>query len=146
MTLYCSNMIDPDLLKAFQATKFIVCTPQAEIVMRLGERCSEIDQLMITSDAASCAFITAWNPGSVRLLETANYAKQIQLIKEVQGRGYAFQHGRGVGEGSGWTPEPSILIIGIARQAAEELGRLFGQIAIVFVERGKSIELLWCLE
>ena len=139
-------MIDPDLLKAFQTTKFVVCAPQAEIVMRVGERCSDVDQLMIASDAASCAFITAWNPGCVRLLETSNCAKQNQLIQEVQDRGFTFLHGRGVGEGSGWTPEPSILIIGIARQTAKELGSLFGQIAIVFVERGKSVELLSCPE
>lgn len=114
--------------------------------MRVGQLCSELDQLMIASDAISCAFITAWNPGSVRLLEPANCAKQNQLIQEVRDRGFAFLHGRGVGEGSGWTPEPSILIIGIPRQTAKELGGLFGQIAIVFVERGKSVELLSCQE
>jgi Protein of unknown function (DUF3293) len=139
-------MIHPDLLRAFQSTKFIVCGPQTEIVMRVGERCSELDQLLMASDATSCAFITAWNPGSVRVFETANRVKQNQLIQEVQNRGYAFLHGRGVGEGSGWAPEPSILIIGIARQTAKELGRLFGQIAIVFVEQGKSVELLLCPE
>jgi hypothetical protein len=139
-------MIDPDLLRAFQETKFIVCTPQMEIVLRVMERCSQLDQLMIASDAASCAFITAWNPCSVRLLETVNHAKQNQLIQEVQNRGFAFLHGRGVGEGSGWAPEPSILIIGIAREAAKELGRLFGQIAIVFAERGKTVELVSCRE
>jgi Protein of unknown function (DUF3293) len=139
-------MIDPDLLTKFQATKFIVCTPRAEIVMRIGERCSELDRLMIESDAVSCAFITAWNPGSVRALETANCAKENQLIQEVRRRGHAFLHGRGVGEGSRWTPEPSILIIGIARQTAKDLGGLFGQTAIVFVDRGKSVELLSCPE
>jgi hypothetical protein len=41
-------------------------------------------------------------------------------------------------------PESSILIIGISREAAAELGRLFGQIAIVFVERGETVELLFC--
>jgi hypothetical protein len=114
--------------------------------MHVGDRCSELDRLMIASDAVSCAFITAWNPGSVRTLETANWARQNQLIQEVQSRGYGFLHGRGVGEDSTWIPEPSILIIGIARQAAKELGGLFGQIAIVFVEQGKSVELLSCPE
>ncbi len=65
--------------------------------MRVRERCSDLDQLMIASDAAGCAFITAWNPGSVRVLETANCTRQNQLIQEVQDRGFAFLHGRGVG-------------------------------------------------
>jgi Protein of unknown function (DUF3293) len=102
MPLYCSNMIDPDLLKAFQTTRFIVFTPQTEIVMRIGERSSELDELMTRCDPPSCAFVTAWNPGSKRLPETANQAKQSQLIQEVQKRGYVFLQGRGVGETAGW--------------------------------------------
>jgi hypothetical protein len=144
MPLYSSTMIDPDLLKAFQTTRFIVRAPQTEIVLRIGGRSSELDELMRESDALSCAFVTAWNPGSARLPETANHAKQSQLIQEVQKLGYVFLQGLGVGENAGWAPEPSILVIGISREGAKELGRLFDQIAIVFVERGETVELLLC--
>ena len=134
----------PDLLKAFQTTRFIVLTPQAEIVLRIGERSSELDELMTRCDPPSCAFVTAWNPGSARLPEMTNQAKQSQLIQEVQKRGYVFLRGRGADETVEWAPEPSILVIGISREGAAELGRLFGQIAVVFAERGETVELLFC--
>jgi len=37
-----------------------------------------------------------------------------------------------------------VLVIGIYRANAEALGRIFGQNAIVFVEKGKAPELVIC--
>ena len=41
-----------------------------------------------------------------------------------------------------WPPEKSLLILGIDREEARELGSQFGQNAIIFGERGGSPELL----
>jgi hypothetical protein len=137
-------MIDPDLLKAFQTTRFIVSTPQAEFALRIGEGSTELDELMTTAGALSCAFVTAWNPRAAKLPEIANRAKHCQLIQEVQRRRYLFLPGRGVGENPAWASEQSILIVAISRESAKELGTLFDQIAIVFVQRGEPAELLFC--
>jgi hypothetical protein len=51
-----------------------------------------------------------------------------------------------VGHDQEWPPEASIFIIGIPIGAALELGKLFGQLAIVFAERGQAVELLLCRE
>ncbi len=136
--LYCTNMIDPVLLKVYHTTKFIVYTPHKEVVLTIGERNPALDDLMGGSDSQSGAFITAWNPRSLRLLDAKNQARQTELITEARKRGYVFLMGRGVGQDEGWPPEASIFIMGIPVDAALELGKLFGQLAIVFAERGQA--------
>jgi hypothetical protein len=139
-------MIDPVLLKAYQTTKFIVYSPHKEVVLAIGEHNPALDDLMEGSDFQSGAFITAWNPGSLRLPDAKNQARQTELITEVRKRGYVFLEGRGVGKDERWPSEASIFIIGIDKGAARELGKLFGQLAIVFAERGQAVELLLCPE
>jgi hypothetical protein len=61
-------MIDPKLLKAYPDTKFIVSTRDGEITFRVGERSEDFDNLLRELRANGGAFITAWNPGSTRLV------------------------------------------------------------------------------
>lgn len=137
-------MVDPCLLKAFRSTRFIVFHQDGDIVLRVGLRNQELDNLLARFEAKGCAFITAWNPGGVRLSEAQNQTRQAKLIAEIQQRSLPFLHGRGVGEDENWPPENSILVIGINRIEAIAVGRLFGQIAVVFAERGRAVKLLLC--
>jgi hypothetical protein len=137
-------MIDEDLLKAYQTTNFIVSTPHKTIVLTIGERNPSLDELLDEYNSQSGAFITAWNPRSLRLLDAKNMARQTALVAEVSKRRYVFLEGPGVGQNDKWPPEESIFIIGISIDAALELGNLFGQLAIVFAERGQAAKLLLC--
>ena len=116
-------MIDPVLLKAYQTTKFIVYTPHKEVVLAIGERNPALDDLMEGADSQSGAFITAWNPGSLRLPDAKNQARQTELITEVRKRGYVFLEGRGEGQDKGWPPEASIFIIGIPMRRRTGIGK-----------------------
>jgi|ERR1700733_8039665 len=139
-------MIDSKLLEAYQTTKFIVSIPHKDIVLTIGECSHSLDELLEENNAQRGAFITAWNPRSLRLLDAKNMARQTELVGEVSKRGYVFLEGRGAGQDDKWPPEPSIFIIGISIDAALELGKLFGQLAIVFAERGQPVELALCPE
>ena len=55
--------------------------------------------------------------------------------------GYPWRAGEGREPDGSWR-EPSRLVIGIYRENAEALGRLFGQNAIVFMEKGAAPELV----
>jgi hypothetical protein len=137
-------MIDPELLSAFLATHFIIVSPKAEITLRVGERNTALDDLLTAFGVTSCAFITAWNPGSVRLTDAENMTRQVALIAEVRRRGLPFLLGRGQGEDGRWPPEDSILVMGINRTEASALGALFNQLAIVFAESQEAVQLLLC--
>ncbi len=137
-------MIDPDLLRAYQTSQFVVWTPEGEIVLRVGERNPRLDELMMEFGALSSAFTTAWNPGSVKLSIEENQTRQTALKEEVRKAGYLSFCGEGVGQDEAWPPEASVLILGISREDAQQLGAEFGQLAIVFVEFERIVELVFC--
>ena len=115
-------MIDPNLLRAYQTSQFVVWTPEGEIVLRVGERNPRLDELMTKFGALSSALITAWNPGSVKLSIEENQTRQAALEQEVRKAGYISFSGEGVGADKAWAPEASVLIVGILRRDAQRLG------------------------
>jgi hypothetical protein len=139
-------MIDSKLLKAYQDTKFIISARDGEITLRVGEASEPLDTLLREYGAKSCEFITAWNPGSIKLTDQENAARQSALLTEIQRRGYALLRGRGEGTGGNWPPEDSVLILGTSRTEAVQIGELFGQLCIVHAELGCPVELLFCKE
>jgi len=137
-------MVDIKLIEAYQNTVFVVDGPNGEIALRVGRMSQEIDDLLTTHGAQACAFITAWNPRSVRLESAENSQRHTQLLVSVCQLGYPFFPGRGIGQNKVWTPEESVLVIGIDRSLAADLGRRFGQNAILFKEITRATELLFC--
>src|SRR5260370_25229196 len=112
-------MIDPGLLKAYKQTRFVVWTPEGEIVLRVGERNLQLEALMAKFGAVSSAFVTAWNPGSVKLSIEENQTRQAALTEEVGKARYVSFCGEGVGQDEAWAPEASVLIVGILRGDAQ---------------------------
>lgn len=141
-------MIPPELLAAFRATRFIVHGaeggPAAGITLRVDQKNPALDRLLAQRGVRGCAFITAWNPGAVRLPAGENARRQAALAAAVRAAGYECWPGEGVGADGFWPAEDSLLILGISRPDALALGRQFGQLAIVYARRGEPVELLIC--
>lgn len=140
------NMLDPRLKDAYLKTAFVVEAPDNDITLWVGKTSRAMDHLLKSSGVGQCAFITAWNPGSIRLSLEENERRQRGLIQLVRSLGYSFLQGQGIGRDPQWQPESSVLVLGVSRQAAVELGRTHGQLAIVFKEVLKPVELLLCDE
>lgn len=142
--LYSRMMIDPRLLRAFRKTRFFASTPAGELTLLVGQENHELDGLLASFGARSCAFVTAWNPGAARLSDDENTARQNALVTGVEASGFRFFLGWGVGEEGNWPPEESILIVGIDRTSAVEIASRHGQLAVVFAKYGQPVELLIC--
>jgi len=137
-------MVDPQLLETYRGTAFIIEAPHCEINLRVGEPSQAVDALLESYDATKCAFITAWNPRSIRLKAAENRQRHADLVELVRSLGHLFLPGRGIGKDASWPPEESILVIGVDRDAALKLGRAFNQLAIIFKEVHQPVELLLC--
>lgn len=124
-------MSEPALDAAYRATDYRA----GEITIRIGERPH--------IDADSWSFITACNPGSAQLPPPENSERMARLEADVRALGLPFQCGEGVGREGSWPPEPSLLILDIDEATARELGRRFGQAAIVFGTRAEPARLVW---
>jgi hypothetical protein len=136
--------MEPTLLDAYRRTAFIAYTSMGRVVLRIGKPSADLDALLSSTGVATWAYITACNPGSVRVTDGQNLARQRELEQVITARGCVSYRGDGIGDDGDWPAEPSLLILGIARDEAVQLGRRFGQLAVVCGERGHEVELVVC--
>ncbi|HZP92715.1 MAG TPA: DUF3293 domain-containing protein [Burkholderiales bacterium] len=127
----------------YRRTVYRVEAPAGAIDIRIGERHPALDALLDSHAARSWAFVSACNPGSARLAAPENDARHAALLEALRARGLSALEGLGIPHGEGWLPERSVLVPGVDKEEAIEIGRRFGQNAIVFGRRGGRAELLW---
>ena len=130
-----------ELLTAYEDADYVVFT-KPELILRIGEPSPRLDALLEEAGADSAAYISAANPRGERRPEAANQASHSVLKDLVAASGYPHFPGEGRDPEGRWAPEPSFLVLGIYRDNAELMGQLFGQNAIVFVEKGEAPRLL----
>jgi hypothetical protein len=131
------------LSAAYRDTDYRVEGPEGQFVVRVGQRSPELEALLTRHRVECWAFVTAYNPASVRQPEWINRERQTELEGEVTAAGYALYPGEGTGRDSSWPAEPSVLVLGIPRQAAVAVARKYGQNAIVCGIAGQAAELVW---
>ena len=132
--------LPPDLLEAYAKTDYAVFG-KPELVLRIGERNPDLDELLEAEGADRAAFITAANPGGRARSAWPNEIANAALVESLSKAGFRCFEGEGRARDRRWS-EKSVLVVGIARDEAENAGRAFGQNAIVFVERGRAPELV----
>ncbi len=133
--------VSAELLAAYQDADYVVFG-DPDIVLRVGEPSPRLDALLEAEGAATAAYITAANPLGERRSKARNALGVAALEDLIAASGYPRLAGEGRDSEGRWPAEPSVLVIGIYREHAAALGRLFGQNAIVFVEKGAAPELV----
>ena len=133
--------LDPALRAAYEKARYVVFG-EPELVLRIGERNADLDELLDAEGAATAAFVTAANPRGEKIGAWENEIANAALVKSQTEAGFACYEGEGRDPEGRWTPEKSVLVVGISRADAEIVGRAFGQNAIVFVTRGQAPELV----
>jgi len=136
-------LTDVALARLYEATDYEVREGTAPFTIRVGERSPEADAMLDARGLEAWAFVTAENPGSVRLSDPENAARRAALEAEVAALGISSLRGRGVARDGSWR-EASLLLLGVDAGAAVALARRHGQRAIVAGARGEAARLLWC--
>jgi hypothetical protein len=131
----------PELIAAYEKAQYVVLG-EPELVIRIGEPNPDLDELLEAEGAATAAYITAANPRSEARTAWENEIANAALVQSQTEAGYPCYEGEGRDPQGRWKAERSVLVIGISRPDAEGVGRVFGQNAIVFVEKGRSPELV----
>ena len=132
------------LYDAFARTEFRAEIGGGRVVIRIGATDTLLDELLDSRRISSWAYVTAWNPGAQRLPPAENALRHDALVRGLEKSGFRFFEGEGVGESAEWTPERSVLILGISEPEALELGERCEQEAIVVGERGQPARLRLC--
>lgn len=132
----------------FARTTFRVCTGQGCIDIRVDRPAgdagaSPLDSLLKAHGVDEYAFITAYNPDGLLQDDATNRRAQERLRALLDTIGYQYLPGVGEPDGSAaWPPEPSFMVLGMSRDAAERLGREFGQAAVVCGRIGERAQLV----
>jgi hypothetical protein len=114
----------------------------------LGVPAPEIDRLLDRLEAATGAFVTAWNPRSRPASAADNAAAATVLVAEVAARGLRALPHRGVGDDPAWPSEEGLFILDLDEASARALAEAHGQNAIVWIERGgqpRLVETDWLM-
>ena len=133
-----------DLDELYRLAEYVIDDGPIRFKMYVGEQCAELDRLLADFGCLSWAFLSAHNPRSTELPAHENDARHARLTTILNDRGERFFAGYGHARDGSWTPETSVLIVGIDRADAIELARQFEQHAILAGYSGSAPELLWC--
>jgi len=129
---------------AYRKTSYFADTPAGRLRIRIGEAHPVLDTLLTARGHRHWAYVTAHNPGSLRLSADQNRTRHTRLEADVRARGYAVFPGEGVGDDGEWPPEASLLILGMPRAEATALGHAHAQRAVVWGGVGEPALLLIC--
>ncbi len=126
-----STVIDPDLVDIYKNSDYRVFG-DAPFVMRIGLACPPLQDLLMQHDATGACFVSAYNPRSEQRSEQENAMAQHRLRDEVAAAGWSFIEGVGEDPQGHCPGEPCLLVLGVSRQQSSELGRRYGQNAVLW--------------
>ena len=129
--MFPESLIDPATIQAYRETEYHVFG-DSPFTIRIDEPNSALADACKRNRAESSAYITACNPNSQTLDDTANAERQNLLRCELVERKLAFIEGVGQHPFNGWPGEASFLVFGVDLEVAKDLSRRLGQNAFVW--------------
>ncbi len=127
---------------AYRATAYVIRQKPRDIIARVGKRSAEVDRLLGRLQVHSAAFVTAWNPASAARSKVHNRAAHKRLLSTTKRLRLMTVAGYGKGDDGEWPVEESLLVCGVDLTMARQLGRQFGQNAIVWIRAGQRAKLV----
>lgn len=130
-----------ELETAYTQAVYRVDAQPVSFFLRVGEHSPDLARWLGKQGARSFAFISAANPGSQPLPEPENEDRHRRLVEQVSAAGLPALAGESYAAADGAWRERSLLIAGLAREAALALAREFGQVALLWGKAGGPVEL-----
>ena len=130
--------------KLHAAYRLAIYRIDARVERRIGRVDAEADRWLATHGVMErWAIVTACNPLGLAISEADNVAASAQLKVALRERGISHLPAEGLDPDGAWPAEASALLIDPPEGAAAELGRQFGQNAIVTGQLGTAPALRW---
>ena len=125
------SLLPPSLVTAYQETWYMVpCLDQ--LTLRIGHLHEDLRRIHHQHGVDCSAFVTAWNPWGTTLTAEENLLRHRHLIDDLSRQHLTFFEGIGQHPTNAWPGEVSLLILGLAQDAAIALGTTHQQNAIVW--------------
>jgi hypothetical protein len=120
---------DAELLEAYRHTVWTVEMPAGTLDVRLEGRPAD-------AQLRPAGIVTAYNPASIARTPDENRAADQELMRHVRSLGVTFRRtvASGTAAGADLWDEPGFLLLGDVRPLVVELGLVFGQNAVVWID------------
>lgn len=125
---------DAELLDAYRATVWTVETAAGTVDVRLDEAADP--------QLRPSGIVTAYNPASIARTPDENRAADQELLRHVRSLGVPFRRTLARGSGAEEWEEPGFLLLGDVRPLLVELGLVFGQNAVLWVDATGAVSLV----
>jgi hypothetical protein len=123
-------MSEAELLDAYRQTVWTVEMPAGTLDVRLQGGGAADAQLR------PAGIVTAYNPASIARTPDENRTSDLDLMRHVRSLGVPFRRtlAQGTGPGAEQWEEPGFLLLGDVRPLVVELGLVFGQNAVIWID------------
>ncbi len=135
------SIIPAATVRAYRQTHYRVFG-DIPAVLQVGVPSAQLLRLYRLHHLDCAAFVTACNPFGARLDAACNARRQAALALEIARHGHAACDGMGEHPSGEWPGEPSFLVLGVDRSAAQALGSQFEQNAILWAAADAIPELI----
>ena len=136
------SKLEPDLIAAYKNTLFQANVSDEVITLRVGQKCSELQEVFEQHDVKTACYITAYNPFGRLLTKQGNEARNARLLRELAAL-YPVFEGVGVDPAGEWEGEASFLALGVSEDVSLALADVWEQNAVVFVDETFTVSLLF---
>lgn len=132
-----------ELEAAYRATAYRIFLPGGALDLRIDQACPGLAAWLAEDDVDCWAILTAWNPGSERLSDQDNVARQSNLEVRLLELGFEPFAGENLADAGDWPAEDSCFVGGMSAEEALAVAAEFGQAAIVGGGADGVPKLLW---
>jgi hypothetical protein len=126
-----TKCIDRNMVQAYMETEYRV-EADPPLILKIGQAHQGLAALHREHQVQTSVFITAWNPFSRKHPEADNNARHAAFKADLDALELVSVPGIGQHPSNEWKGEPSLLVLGISRQLAMDLGERLEQNAIVW--------------
>lgn len=132
-----------ELEAAYRATAYRVFLPGGALDLRIDQASPELAAWLADDELDCWAILTAWNPGSQRLSDQDNVARQSDLEVRLLELGFEPFAGENLADAEDWPAEDSCFVGDMSPENALAVAAEFGQAAIVGGGADGVPKLLW---
>ena len=123
---------EPELDEAYRTAEYYI-EDDPPIRFEIDQPHQGLALLLMSFDVEQAVWITAYNPGSQPHSEDDNLTNQMQLLERIETMRLNYFVGHSCDAAGDWF-EPGYLVLGMDEAVGIELGREFGQHAVVFIQ------------
>ena len=131
-----------ELESAFRRTRYRVCAPDGEVVLRVDVAEPAMAGLMRTNHVREAALLTAFNPHGRRQPPFRNRQAQRALRAELLQSGLEILEGRNEDPRGLWPAEPTLLALGLSSPRAHDMAQRYGQVAFLWLDASGTPRLI----